>query len=72
MTSRLTTILCNNNVVINLSEDPTLHAHVKHIDIGYHFLHKCIQAGDITIQYINTKYDVANLFTKALAAPLFT
>ena len=33
-----TTILCNNNAAISLSEDPLLHDRVKHIDIKYHFM----------------------------------
>jgi len=33
-----TTILCDNNAAITLSEDPLVYARVKHIDIKYHFL----------------------------------
>jgi hypothetical protein len=33
-----TTIKCDNNASINLSEDLMLHTRVKHIDINYHFL----------------------------------
>lgn len=33
-----TTLLCDNNSTINLSEDPMLHQHIKHVDIKYHFL----------------------------------
>lgn len=36
--TRATTILCNNNLAINLSEDPLLHSHVKLVNIKYHFL----------------------------------
>ena len=32
------TINCDNNLAINLSEDPSLHSWVKHIDIKYHFI----------------------------------
>lgn len=67
-----TPILCDNNAAINLSEDPTLHARVKHVDIKYHFLCERVQAGEICIRYVNTKFNVADIFTKALAAPLFT
>lgn len=72
MTNEPTPILCNNNAAINLSEDPTLHACVKHVNIKYHFLRERVQAGEICIRYVNTKYNVADLFTKALATPLFT
>ena len=61
-----TTILCDNNAAINLSEDPSLHQHVKHIDIKYHFLREHINMGEITLKYINTNNNLANIFTKAI------
>lgn len=67
-----TTILCDNNAAINLSEDPSLHQHVKHINIKYHFLRKCIQSKEIKMLYINTHNNIANLFTKALDHGKFT
>ena len=48
-----TTILCDNNSAIDLSED-LLHAHVKHIDIKYHFLRKCVQSQDLNITHVGT------------------
>lgn len=69
--SHATPILCDNNAAINLSEDPTLHSCVKHVDIKYHFLRERVQSDEICIRYINTKYNVADLFTKALPGPLF-
>ena len=60
-----TLILCNNNATINLSEDPSLHQRVKHVDIKYHFLHERVHSGDLKLSYINTHNNVANIFTKA-------
>ena len=61
-----TLILCDNNAAINLSEDPSLHQRVKHIDIKYHFLREHVNMGDITLKYINTNDNIADIFTKAL------
>jgi len=44
-----TTILCNNNASITLSGDPLLHACIKHIDIKYHFLRKCVQSKELAV-----------------------
>ena len=66
-----TTINCDNNSAINLSEDPSLHPHVKHIDIKYHFIRERVQLNEINVSYINTKDNIADAFTKALAAPTF-
>ena len=61
-----TTILCNNNSTINLSEDPLLHACAKHIDIKYHFLRECVYSEDLTSAYVPLKDNVADIFMKAL------
>ena len=61
-----TTIFCDNNAAITLSNDPLLHACVKHIDIKYHFLHECIQSQELVVAYIHTKNNLAAIFTKAL------
>ncbi|KNZ81971.1 Copia protein, partial [Termitomyces sp. J132] len=67
-----TTILCDNNLAINLLEDPLLHSWVKHINIKYHFLCKQVATKEITLRYINTKDNIADIFTKALPTPQFT
>ena len=67
-----TTILCDNNAAINLSEDPLLHDRVKHIDIKHHFLRERVQSNEITLSYINTYDNIADIFTKALDTRKFT
>ncbi|KNZ82304.1 Copia protein, partial [Termitomyces sp. J132] len=68
----VTTIMCNNNVAINLSEDPMLHSCVKHVDIKYHFLWERVVSKEIEICYINTRDNIADLFTKPLLLPHFS
>jgi len=67
-----TTILCYNNTATNLSEDPLLHDHVKHINIKHHFLREHVQTQEITLSYINTHDNSADIFTKALNTKKFT
>ena len=66
-----TTLFCDNKAAIMLSEDPTAHARVKHFDIKYHFIRECALLGKITIKYVHTKDNVADMFTKPLPKPLF-
>ena len=66
-----TTILCDNTASINLSEDPLLHSRVKHVDIKFHFLRERVQSQELKVSYINTKDNIADLFTKALAVQQF-
>lgn len=70
--AKSTVILCDNNAAINLSEDPSLHQRVKHIDIKYHFLRERVHANEVRLAYVNTKNNPADLFTKALDTVQFT
>ncbi|KAJ3477245.1 hypothetical protein NLJ89_g12428 [Agrocybe chaxingu] len=67
-----TTILCDNNAAVIVSEDPLHHNRTKHFDIRYHYLRERVQANDISLAYINTKDNLADIFTKALPAQQFT
>ncbi|KNZ77260.1 Copia protein [Termitomyces sp. J132] len=64
--------MCDNNAAVNLSEDPLLHSHVKHVDIKYHFLHEWVASNELIVKYINTKDNVADLFMKPLPLPRFS
>jgi hypothetical protein len=70
--SASTQILCDNNATIVLSNDPMLHSRSKHFDIKYHFLRERVNNGELTLSYINTHDNVADLFTKALDRAKFT
>jgi hypothetical protein len=48
------------------------HSRTKHIDIRHHFLRDHQQRGDIEIAYINTKDQLADIFTKPLDEKTFT
>lgn len=65
-TTEPTTICCDNNASINLSGDPALHDCIKHINIKHHFLHERVQSNEISLSYINTNDNIADIFTKAL------
>ncbi|PPQ84311.1 hypothetical protein CVT24_012714 [Panaeolus cyanescens] len=59
-------IECDNTAAIRLSEDPSLHARVKHIDIKYHFIRDRVQKKQVFLHQIGTKDNIADIFTKAL------
>ncbi len=42
------------------------HARTKHIEVHYHFLREKVLAGEIDLIYVNTKDQVADIFTKVL------
>jgi hypothetical protein len=57
-------LLCDNESAIRMADNPVEHSRTKHIAIRYHFLRDHQQKGDIEIAYINTKEQLADIFTK--------
>ena len=64
-----TSILCDNQAAIAYAHDNQFHARAKHISTRYHFTRDHIQKGDISVQYVPTKDNHADMFTKALPRP---
>jgi hypothetical protein len=65
-------LLCDNESAIRMANNPVEHSRTKHIAIRYHFLRDHQQKGDIEIAYINTKDQLADIFTKPLDEQSFT
>jgi hypothetical protein len=65
-------LLCDNESAIRMADNPVEHSRTKHIVIRYHFLRDHQQKGDIEIAYINTKDQLADIFTKPLDEQSFT
>ena len=59
-------IHCDNTSAINLSKNPILHSRTKHIEIRYHFLQDHVQKGDCILEFVDTKNQLAYIFTKPL------
>ena len=64
--------MADNQGAIALTKDNKFHMRTKHIDLRYHFVHEAVEDGKITMKYISTSENVANMFTKALPKPKFT
>jgi hypothetical protein len=65
-------LLCDNESLIRMADNPVEHSRTKHIDIQYHFLRDHQQRGDIKIAYVSTKEQLADIFTKPLNEKTFT
>jgi hypothetical protein len=65
-------LLCDNESAIRMVDNPVEHSRTKHIVIRYHFLRDHQHKGDIEIAYINTKDQLADIFTKPLDEKTFT
>ena len=64
-----TTLYCNNQSAIALTNDGSFHARMKHIDIHYHFICYVVEDGTIKLLYCPTDTMAANILTKPLPAP---
>ena len=61
-----TTLFSDSKSAIALANNGHYHAHTKHIDIWYHFIHYIIKAGTIKLVYCPTNDMTADTLTKAL------
>lgn len=61
----------DNNGCISIANNPTDHKRTKHIDIKYHFTREKIQKRIITLKYLPTGEQQADMLTKPLAAVKF-
>ena len=59
-------IKCDNTSAINISKNPIQHSRTKHIDIRHHFLRDHVQIGDISLEFVDTNNQLADIFTKPL------
>ena len=59
-------IICDNTSIINLSKNLIQHSRTKHIDIRHHFLRDHVKNGNISLQFIDTNNQLADIFTKPL------
>jgi hypothetical protein len=62
-------IFLDNQSVISIAHHPEFHAHTKHIDIATHFLQDHVSKGILNLFYINTDYNIADIFIKLLRKP---
>jgi hypothetical protein len=56
----------HNQSCIALYHDHKFHAHTKHIEIQYHYIHEVIKNGMVKLQYCNANENIVDIFTKSL------
>ncbi|GJU79077.1 retrovirus-related pol polyprotein from transposon TNT 1-94 [Tanacetum coccineum] len=57
---------CDNKSVIGLCCNNVQHSRSKHIDIRFHFIKEQVENRIVELYFVNTEYQLANNFTKAL------
>lgn len=57
---------CQNMGAIKLAKNPVFHARSKHIEINHHFFRERVLASEISLAYVSTNEQLADLLTKPL------
>ena len=65
-------LLCDNESAIKIAYNPVQHSRTKHIEIRNHFIRDHVARGDIVIDHVPTKDQLAVIFTKQLDEASFT
>jgi len=65
-------IWADNNKAMNLARNPEFHAHIKHIDIQYHFVCEAVDCHLVDFEFVSTVKQAADELTKALPAVKFS
>ncbi|GJU86611.1 retrovirus-related pol polyprotein from transposon TNT 1-94 [Tanacetum coccineum] len=58
---------CDNKSAIALCCNNVQHSRSKHIDIRFHFINEQVENGVVELYFVNTEYQLEDIFTKALA-----
>ena len=64
-------ILCDNTSAISISKNPVMHSKNNHIPIKYHFLNEQVLEQKVKLEYVPSKEQVADIFTKSLPREAF-
>lgn len=65
------TVFGDNQSAIAISENGVKGERTKHVDVKYHFVTEAVERGVITLRWVPTQQQQADILTKALAAPVF-
>ena len=59
-------MFCDNQSSIRLIKNPELHQRTKHIEVKYFFVRDIYEQGKITVKYVDSDNQLADILTKPL------
>ena len=60
---------CDNISAISLATNPIHHSKLKHIEVDVHFTRDRVKAGSLRLQFVTSKEQLVDIFTKGLCSP---
>nr|GEV74589.1 hypothetical protein [Tanacetum cinerariifolium] len=64
-------LYCDNKSAIALCCNNVQHSGAKHIDVRYHFIKEQVENGILELYFVQTKYQLADIFTKPFPREIF-
>ncbi|GJT20709.1 hypothetical protein Tco_0890646 [Tanacetum coccineum] len=62
---------CDSNSAIAIPCNPVQHSPTKNIDVRYHFIKEQVENGIVELYFVDTDYQLADVFMKALSQDRF-
>jgi hypothetical protein len=59
-------LMCDNTSAISVVKNLVFHKKMRHVERRHYFLRDHVAKGDIEMRYIDTKRQLADIFTKPL------
>ncbi|KAJ0927704.1 putative RNA-directed DNA polymerase [Helianthus annuus] len=59
-------IMCDNEAAIQISENPVQHDRTKHVEVDRHFIKEKLEAGIIELPFVRSEDQLADILTKAV------
>jgi hypothetical protein len=65
------TLHCDNVSALALASNPIHNSRVKHVEVDIHFTREKVARGDLTLQFVPSLQQLADILTKGLDSPQF-
>ena len=65
------TLFCDNQSTLKAARNPVYHEQLKHIELWFHFIRENVVAGTVETLYVQTRDQIADIFTKPLGKQRF-
>ncbi|RVX12789.1 Retrovirus-related Pol polyprotein from transposon RE1 [Vitis vinifera] len=62
-------LICDNQAALHIASNPVFHEMTKHIEVDCHFIREKIASGCVATSFVNSNYQLADIFTKSLRGP---